>query len=96
MSLKNALAGIKEAQAEPELHQPRAAARKVTAPPPKPAAVPREARPVGKRSSPEFTQIGPYVRKSTKKAVELRLIGETGERDLSGLIERLLIQWLAS
>ena len=55
----------------------------------------RKVRPAAKRGNPEFIQIGPYIRKSTKKAVDLRLIEQTGERDISGLVERLLIEWLA-
>jgi hypothetical protein len=93
LNLRKAFAGIKEGQAGPQ-RRARSTTRKA-APPPTPAVTPREARAVGKRGNPEFTQIGPYMRKSTKKAMELRLIQETGERDISGLIERLVTEWLA-
>ena len=97
------------AQATPTKQQParakQTATRKATPkePPTAPAQVtPLEEaiartrpRPMGKNRNPEFTQIGAYIRKTTKKAVELRLMQEDTGQDFSDLIESLLHNWLS-
>ena len=106
VNLRAAFVGIKDARAEPEqLQEGQQVATKEGDALKMPAAAPsttetvaktRMSRPMGKSRNPEFTQIGAYIRKATKKAAEIRLMQEDGERDLSDLIENLLHNWLSS
>ena len=49
-------------------------------------------RPPAKHSSPDYTQMTVYVRTAVRSDVRMRLFREG--RELSALIERLLIDWL--
>jgi len=51
-------------------------------------------RKLGKRSNPEFTQAPAFIRKSTHRAVKVKLIMDTEFDDYSELVEALLAQWL--
>ena len=51
-------------------------------------------RKVGKRSDPEFTQAPAFIRKTTHRAVKVKLIMDTEFNDYSELVEALLVQWL--
>lgn len=53
----------------------------------------RKARPQGKRSNPDFSQVGVYLRKDTVMKIRQRLLQES-DRDLSDLIEELLVDFL--
>lgn len=52
----------------------------------------RTRRDVGKRSDPEYMQMGAYVRRSTVLAVKRRLLDR--DEDLSDLLETLLSDWV--
>ena len=53
------------------------------------------ARPVGKRSDPEYSPTTFFVRKDTKrKASHLLLDDVDGKTDLSDLVEQLLAKWV--
>lgn len=53
----------------------------------------RAGRPVAKHSSPDYAQMTVYVRKDVRTAVKISLFEEGLE--LSALVEKLLINWLA-
>lgn len=53
----------------------------------------RPTRPKGKRSNPNFSQVGVYLRKDTVMQIRQRLLQED-DRDLSDLIEELLVDFL--
>ena len=98
MSLRDALAGVKQSQAEQE---PVALA----ATPEPPAQTPRSKaskarkhkvdRVYGKSSNPEFEKIGVYVRTNTRKKAQRKWEDQTGG-DLSDLIESLLTKYVGS
>jgi hypothetical protein len=48
----------------------------------------------GKSSNPEFVSQMTYIRETTKKAVQKRLIDEDSGMDFSELVESLLAKWL--
>ena len=52
-------------------------------------------RPTGKRSNPEFEPTTVLLRKKTKRATSRLLEDLEDDKDLSELIEALLIQWIA-
>jgi hypothetical protein len=58
-----------------------------------PDIAPKKGRAKGKRSDPNYVQIGVYVPKETKKACDRRLLDE--EIDLSDLVSELLAKWLS-
>lgn len=61
----------------------------------KEASLPQKAqRKVGKRSNPEFTQAPAFIRKTTHRAVKVKLIMDSEFNDYSELVEALLVQWL--
>lgn len=96
MSLRDALAGVKQSQAEQE----------PVAPPAEPPAQaprskigkarkPKVDRVYGKSSNPEFEKIGVYVRTNTRRKAERKWEDQAGG-DLSDLIETLLTKYAAS
>jgi hypothetical protein len=103
MSLKDALAGIKEAQAEPI--EPEAVTSISTAAPRRQVKAangksrqitPIQAETTGAKSSnPDFMQLKVYVRKITKRQAARKWEDENGG-DVSDLIEKLLQQYLSS
>jgi len=58
-----------------------------------PDIAPKKGRAKGKRSDPNYVQIGVYIPKETKKACDRRLLDE--EIDLSDLVSELLAKWLS-
>jgi hypothetical protein len=50
-------------------------------------------RPPGKRTDPEYRQVGAWVRKATYDRTRIALI-EHGNREFSELVEELLQSWL--
>ena len=103
MSLANSLGDVDETPAAEKTITPKPKTKAQAKPPAaatgqqielEDAIRAKTGRPIGKSKNPEFTQLGPYVRKTTKKAVELRLMQE-GDQEISDLIESLLIKWLA-
>ncbi len=96
MSLRDALAGVKQSQAEqepiaPPAESPTQASRS------KPSKVrkPKADRVYGKSSNPEFEKIGVYVRTNTRRKAERKWEDQAGG-DLSDLIETLLTKYAAS
>ncbi len=65
-----------------------------------PASVARRGRPSGfaggKRSDPEYTQITAYIRKDTHADVKIALLKDRDSRDMSDLVESLMMEWLKS
>lgn len=57
-----------------------------------PAEKPRSSRATGKRSDPNFTQVGAYIPKTLHRQVKRLLIDEDG--DLSDLVTQLLQEWV--
>lgn len=49
----------------------------------------------GKRSNPDFEQVGVYLRKDTHHAAKMALLQARDGRDLSDVVEELLTSWLA-
>jgi hypothetical protein len=66
-----------------------------TLPPPPIAARPL-GRPPGKRSDPAWKQFSVLLKKATQREAADRLRAEDEGRDLSGLLQELLEQWVAS
>ena len=57
----------------------------------------RQGRKAGRRGDPNYTQIGPYIRKDIDQRVKKRLADlkfEGQEIDLSALVDSLLEEWL--
>ena len=96
MSLRDALAGVKQSQAE---QVAPAAAPELPAQAPRPKASksgkPRAERVYGKSSKPEVEKIGVYVRTNTRRKAERKWEDQAGG-DLSDLIETLLTKYAAS
>ncbi len=97
MSLKNALAGIKQAQGESEpaefAKEPAPVAKRNVKPADSP--VPTPARTTGKSSNPDYEAVKLYVRKQTRRAAERKWEDETS-RDFSELVQELLTKYLGS
>jgi hypothetical protein len=55
---------------------------------------PRAGRPPAKHSSPDYAQVTVYISKDVRGAVKMRLFQDGLE--FSGLVERLLRNWLAA
>lgn len=98
MSLKDALAGVKQGQAEQE----QVASAEATGTPAEvssskaiKAKKPKTQRVYGKSSNPEFEKIGVYVRTNTRRKAERKWEDQAGG-DLSDLIETLLMKYSAS
>lgn len=96
MSLRDALAGVKQSQAEQE---PIAPPAKLPTQTPRSktgkASKPKADRVYGKSSNPEFEKIGVYVRTNTRRKAERKWEDQAGG-DLSDLIETLLTKYAAS
>jgi hypothetical protein len=92
MSLKEALAGIKQVQdTAPEVSvQP-----KPRNPPAKKAVSPATARMTGKSSNPDYEPVKIYVRKRTRRNAERKWEDAEGG-DFSELVEQLLVDYLKS
>ena len=54
---------------------------------------PKKGRQKGKRSNPDYTQVGAYIPKSLDKEVKRKLLDE--DIDFSDLVADLLIKWLS-
>ena len=54
---------------------------------------PKKGRQKGKRSNPDYTQVGAYIPKDLDKAVKRKLLDE--DIDFSDLVANLLIKWLS-
>jgi hypothetical protein len=61
-----------------------------------PAAAPKKTRSVGKKSDPNYSLHGLYVRNDTYKAAKRRLEDTQPDKDMSDLAEELFRQWLES
>lgn len=95
MSLRDALAGVKQSQAEQELVAPPAGSEPpAQAPRPKTSRTKKAKadRVYGKSSNPDFEKIGVYVRTSTRRKAERKWEDQAGG-DLSDLIETLLTKY---
>lgn len=57
------------------------------------SAVPKRGRAKGKRSDPNYTQVGAYIPKELDLAVKGKLLGSG--QDFSELIADLLVKWLS-
>lgn len=55
--------------------------------------VPRRGRPPAKRSDPNFIGFTTYIRKDTHLKVKIALLQEAKGRELSELVEELLLKW---
>jgi hypothetical protein len=55
---------------------------------------PRRGRPSGKRSDPDYVGFTTYIRRETHRNVKRALLDEPEERELSELVEDLLVKWL--
>lgn len=56
----------------------------------------RRGRPYGKRSDPDYVGFTTYIRKATHKQVKRALLEGDEDRELSELVEDLLVAWLKS
>ena len=54
---------------------------------------PKKGRQKGKRSNPDYTQVGAYIPKNLDKEVKRKLLDE--DIDFSDLVASLLIKWLS-
>ncbi|NJR57242.1 MAG: hypothetical protein HC768_23600 [Acaryochloris sp. CRU_2_0] len=54
---------------------------------------PQRKRQQGKRSDPDYIQVGAYIKRSTDKSVKRLLIDED-DLDFSDLVEKLLKKWI--
>ncbi len=59
----------------------------------KPVRKPQPAT-VGKYKNPAYVQRTAYIRKTTDRAVKLKLLEQGGEKEFSELIEELLATWV--
>ena len=96
MSLRDALAGVKQSQAEQEpVTPPAEAPAQEPRSKPNKARKPKADRVYGKSSNPDFEKIGVYVRTNTRRKAERKWEDQAGG-DLSDLIETLLTKYAAS
>lgn len=63
-------------------------------PPPAIATPEKRGRPAGKRSNPDYTQVGAYVPRSLKKQVDRILVD--ADIDFSDLVTQLLEKWVSA
>jgi hypothetical protein len=66
---------------------------KPTAPTPAPPPSSKAGRAKGKRSDPDYTQVGAYIPKALDRAVKKKLIDT--DQDFSELVAELLAAWVA-
>ena len=98
MSLKDALAGVRQSQAEQtSVTQTALSEAPVQAPRPRTSKTsrPKADRIYGKSSNPDFEKIGVYVRTNTRRKAERKWEDQAGG-DLSDLIESLLVRYANS
>ena len=53
-----------------------------------------KSRPVGKRTAPDYVQVGLYLPKQLHRKAKLALLDESEERDFSELVRDLLSEYL--
>lgn len=56
---------------------------------------PRNARRIGKRTAPDYVQVGVYIPKKLHAQAKVRLIHEEQDRDFSQLVGDLLTEYVA-
>ena len=96
MSLRDALAGVKQSQTDQDQVRTDVTATNVQTPRPKTlrAKKPPVGRRVsGKSSNPDFEKVGVYVRTETRRKAERKWEDQAGG-DLSDLIETLLSKYI--
>ena len=59
------------------------------------AELPRNGRPVGKRTAPDYVQVGVYIPKKLHAQAKVLLIHEEQDRDFSELVGDLLTEYVA-
>jgi hypothetical protein len=96
MSLRDALAGVKQSQTDQDQVRTDGAATTVQTPRPKALRAkkpPVGSRVSGKSSNPDFEKVGVYVRTETRRKAERKWEDQAGG-DLSDLIETLLSKYI--
>jgi hypothetical protein len=53
-------------------------------------------RPRAKHSDPNYVQMSIYIHKDVRTKVKVRLLESETEREFSGLVEKLLRDWMAN
>ena len=56
----------------------------------------KQGRPRGKRSDPDYEQVTAYIKKKTYKQTKIALLELEEVEDFSGLVEKLLSEWLST
>ena len=95
MSLRDALAGVKQSQTDQDQVRTDVTATNVQTPRPKTLRAkkpPVGSRVSGKSSNPDFEKVGVYVRTETRRKAERKWEDQAGG-DLSDLIETLLSKY---
>ena len=96
MSLRDALAGVKQSQTDQDQVKTDVTATNVQTPRPKTLRAkkpPVGSRVSGKSSNPDFEKVGVYVRTETRRKAERKWEDQAGG-DLSDLIETLLSKYI--
>ena len=96
MSLRDALAGVKQSQTDQDQVRTDIPATNVQTPRPKTLRAkkpPVGSRVSGKSSNPDFEKVGVYVRTETRRKAERKWEDQAGG-DLSDLIETLLSKYI--
>ncbi len=96
MSLRDALAGVKQSQTDQDQVRTDATITNVQTPRPKTLRAkkpPVGSRVSGKSSNPDFEKVGVYVRTETRRKAERKWEDQAGG-DLSDLIETLLSKYI--
>ncbi len=96
MSLRDALAGVKQSQTDQDQVRTDTTATNVQTPRPKTLRAKRPpvgSRVSGKSSNPDFEKVGVYVRTETRRKAERKWEDQAGG-DLSDLIETLLTKYI--
>lgn len=96
MSLRDALAGVKQSQTDQDQVRTDITATNVQTPRPKTFKAkkpPVGSRVSGKSSNPDFEKVGVYVRTETRRKAERKWEDQAGG-DLSDLIETLLSKYI--
>ncbi len=96
MSLRDALAGVKQSQTDQDQVRTDITATNVQTPRPKALRTkkpPVGSRVSGKSSNPDFEKVGVYVRTETRRKAERKWEDQAGG-DLSDLIETLLSKYI--
>ena len=97
MSLRDALAGVKQSQTDQDQVRTDVTATNVQTPRPKTLRAkkpPVGSRVSGKSSNPDFEKVGVYVRTETRRKAERKWEDQAGG-DLSDLIETLLSKYIS-